>query len=72
MSLRIYASNTIGVETITVESEKSTSKLNCIDAVCASGEELKRALQISGLPQYGTVMSFYGDMAKHVVGNWFN
>ena len=32
MGLSIYASNTINIETLTVESKKSVSKINCIDA----------------------------------------
>ena len=72
MGLSIYASNTINIETLTVESKKSVSKINCIDAISADDEELKRALQISGLPQYGSTMKFYGDMAKFIVGNFFN
>jgi hypothetical protein len=72
MTLKIYATNTITIEELSVESKKSTSKLEYVVAVIALDSELTRALKITGLPQYGTVMSFHGDMAKHIVGNWFN
>jgi hypothetical protein len=72
MALKIYAYNTITVEELDIESNKFTSKLECITAVTASNFELDRALKITGLPQYGGVMGFHGDMAKHTVSNWFN
>ena len=40
--------------------------------VCASGAELQCCLQITGMRQDGNEMRFYGDMAKHIVGNWNN
>lgn len=72
MGLHIYASGTTTVEVLTVDSKKVQSGLYHIGSVYADGDELKRALQITGLPQYGSVMSFFGDTAKHIVGNWFN
>lgn len=72
MGLHIYASNTVNVEVLTVDSTTFTSKVGYVVSCWASGAELKRALQVSGLPQYGAVMSFYGDTAKHIIGNWLN
>ena len=37
----------------------------------ADGPEKDRCLAVSGLPDNGNpVMRFYGDIAKHILGNW--
>lgn len=72
MGLHIYATDASDVEVLTVDSYTFVSNIGRVVSCWASGAELKRALQISGLPQYGTIMSFFGDTAKHIVGNWLN
>jgi hypothetical protein len=72
MALWIYTSDSSLIDTLLVESIVYTSGLNHVAAVIASNFELDRALKITGLPQYGRTMSFHGDMAKHIVSNWFN
>jgi hypothetical protein len=72
MALWIYTSDSALIETLFIESRVYTSGLKHVSAVIASNFELDRALKITGFPQYGRVMSFHGDMAKHIVSNWFN
>jgi hypothetical protein len=38
--------------------------------VQADCDELFKALEITGRPHHKSVMRFYGDDAKHIVGNW--
>lgn len=44
--------------------------LDKVTKIYADEIELKKALAISGLPQYGATMFFVGDMAKHILYNW--
>lgn len=72
MSLSITA---YGLDSDIIWCNKSKiSHISALDVqyVCAGGEELERCLQITGLVQWGETMRFYGDMAKHIVGNWNN
>lgn len=76
MSLDIYATHVDGLQNVTETIWMDSKFIRCkpmnVYEVSADSEELKRALHITGLPQYGDPMNFYGDTAKHIVGNWFN
>lgn len=72
MSLNVYIGGDWKYNLTTTDN--SDPRINVLDItkVTASGDELKLALRITGLPQWGNSMKFYGDIARHIVGNWFN
>lgn len=73
MSLEIYTTQgECFVTHIDDRARTHSETINDIKRIIVDGDELKRALEIIGLPQYGQTMRFYGDTAKYVVGNFFN
>lgn len=64
--------NTVDLyEELTVDQRMVTVWWGCEIFLTADGPEKERALALSGLPDSGKpVMRFYGDFARHILGNW--
>lgn len=49
---------------------EQTWQIRHVVEVQISDLELFKALEICGLPRVSDCMTFYGDFAKHILGNW--
>ena len=70
--INIFENRDIHIQTILTIS--SYLKMNNNVEIYADGHELECCLKLTGLPNTANLksMKFYGDFAKHIIGNWNN